>query len=142
MKTIEESVEVAVPVRAAYAQWRRFESFPRFMEGIVRVDRLDGGRLHWVADVAGEIREWDAEITVQEPDQRVTWRALDRGGPHGAVTFHALDESRTEIRVQMGYDPEGAKESVGHALGLDSRRVKGDLESFKRYVEAGTAAGA
>jgi hypothetical protein len=36
----------------------------------------------------------------------------------------------------MDYDPEGVKESVGSALGLDSRRVKGDLESFKDFIES------
>jgi len=42
----------------------------------------------------------------------------------------------------MDYEPEGMKESVGSAAGLDSRRVKGDLESFKAFIEsAGTESG-
>jgi hypothetical protein len=35
----------------------------------------------------------------------------------------------------MEYEPEGMKESVGSAVGIDSRRVKGDLESFKEFIE-------
>jgi len=143
MKTIEESIEIAVPVTTAYNQWTQFESFPHFMEGVERVEQVDDTRLHWVAEIAGEKREWDAEITEQHPDHRIAWRALDREGPHGAVTFHPLDESRTKVLVQMGYEPEGVKESVGSAVGLDSRRVKGDLESFKELVESrGTETGA
>ena len=38
--------------------------------------------------------------------------------------------------VQMEYEPEGVKESVGSMVGIDSQRVKGDLESFKEFIEA------
>jgi uncharacterized membrane protein len=86
MKTIEESVEVEVAVSTAYNQWTQFESFPEFMDGIDRVRQEDDTRLHWVADIGGERREWDAEITEQHPDERVAWKALDQPGPNGVVT--------------------------------------------------------
>jgi hypothetical protein len=35
MSTIEESVDVRVPIGMAYDQWTRFEEFPQFMEGVV-----------------------------------------------------------------------------------------------------------
>ena len=38
--------------------------------------------------------------------------------------------------VQMDYEPEGMKESVGSMVGLDDRRVKKDLEAFKDLIEA------
>jgi len=136
MKTIEESIEVEVPVSTAYNQWTQFESFPDFMEGIDRVEQKDDGHLRWVADVGGESRSWDAEITEQHPDHRVAWKALDQEGPDGVVTFHKLDEDRTKVMVQMAYDPDGMLENLGSALGLDSRRVKGDLESFKEFIES------
>ena len=52
------------------------------------------------------------------------------------MTFHKLDDSRTEVMVQMEYEPEGMKESVGSIVGIDSHRVKGDLESFKDFIES------
>jgi uncharacterized membrane protein len=136
MKTIEESIELDVPVTTAYNQWTQFESFPRFMEGVERVEQKDDTRLHWVAEVGGERREWDAEITEQHPDHRVAWKALDQEGPNGVVTFHRLDDSRTKVMVQMEYDPEGVKESIGSLIGIDSHRVQSDLESFKDFIEA------
>jgi hypothetical protein len=36
----------------------------------------------------------------------------------------------------MEYEPQGLTESVGSALGFDSRKVEGDLERFKEMVEA------
>jgi uncharacterized membrane protein len=136
MKTIEESIEIEVPVSTAYNQWTQFESFPQFMDGVERVEQKDDTRLHWVAEVGGDRHEWDAEITEQHPDQRIAWKALDQEGPNGVVTFHKLDDSRTKVMVQMEYEPEGTKESIGSFVGIDTRRVKGDLESFKDFIES------
>ncbi len=136
MKTIEESIEIEVPVSTAYNQWTQFESFPEFMKGVERVEQKDDKKLRWVAEIGGETREWDAEITEQHPDHRVAWKALDQDGPNGVVTFHKLSDSRTKLMVQMEYEPEGMKESVGSAIGLDSHRVKDDLESFKEFIES------
>jgi hypothetical protein len=36
----------------------------------------------------------------------------------------------------MEHDPEGIVESVGSALGVDDRRVKGDLKRFKEVIES------
>jgi uncharacterized membrane protein len=143
MKTIEESIEIAVPVSTTYNQWTQFESFPQFMDGIERVEQKGDTRLHWVAEVSGEKREWDAEITEQYPDQRIAWKALDQDGPNGLVTFDKVDDARTKVKVRMNYDPEGVKESIGSLIGIDSGRVKGDLESFKKFIESrGTETGA
>jgi uncharacterized membrane protein len=135
VKTIEESIDIAVPVSTAYNQWTQFESFPRFMEGVDRVEQKGDTGLHWVAEVGGQRREWDAEITEQHPDERVAWKAVGNEGPNGVVTFHELDDAHTKVMLQMAYDPEGVKESIGSAFGFDSRRVKGDLESFKEFIE-------
>ena len=37
--------------------------------------------------------------------------------------------------LQLTYDPEGAVEKVGDALGAVSLRVAGDLERFKEFIE-------
>ena len=142
MTTIEESIEIDVPVTKAYNQWTQFGSFPNFMDGVERVEQRTDSRLHWVAKIAGEQREWDAEITEQHPDHRVAWKALDPADPSGVVTFHKLGNARTRVMVQMAYEPSGLKESAGSAIGIDSRRVKGDLESFKEFIESGTETGA
>jgi uncharacterized membrane protein len=143
MSTIEQSVEVAVPVRTAYNQWTQFEEFPRFMEGVEKIIQLDDKRLHWVAEVAGKSKEWDAEITEQQPDERVAWRSTDGPWNAGVVTFHYLDESRCRVMLQMEVEPDTLVERFGDALGILERRVKGDLERFKEFIESrGTETGA
>ena len=135
MATIEESVEVEVPVRTAYNQWTQFEEFPRFMEGVEQVRQISDTTMHWVAEIAGRRREWDAKITEQVPDQRISWCSTDGATNSGVVTFHRLGEGRTRIMVQMEYEAEGIVEKAGDALGLAKRRVTGDLERFKELIE-------
>ncbi|MEP6910835.1 MAG: SRPBCC family protein [Actinomycetota bacterium] len=47
MPTIEQSIEVEVPVSTAYNQWTQFEEFPSFMDGVDEVKQLDDTHLHW-----------------------------------------------------------------------------------------------
>ena len=136
MAHVEESIMVNVPVSSAYNQWTQFEEFPRFMEGVESVTQKDDTHLHWVAEIGGERREWDAEITEQVPDQRVAWKAIGGHGNSGVVTFQPADEGSTRMNVRFEHEAEGLKEQLGSALGLDSRKVKADLERFKEFVEA------
>jgi uncharacterized membrane protein len=143
MASIEQSIDVNVPIRTAYNQWTQFEEFPRFMEGVREVRQLDDKRLHWRAEVAGKEAEWEAEITRQEPDHRIAWTARSGAWNAGVVTFHRLDDRRTRVVLQMDYDPDGVVESVGSALGFVTARVSGDLRRFKDYIESrGTETGA
>jgi uncharacterized membrane protein len=131
-----ESVDVAVPVRTAYNQWTMFEQFPQFMEGVTEVRQLDDTHLHWVVDVAGVHREFDAEITEQHPDERVAWNSLDGPRHAGVVTFHRLDEKHTRVTAQMEIDPDGLVEQVGAKTGIVDLRVKGDMKRFRSYIES------
>lgn len=135
MSTVEESVEVAVPLRTTYDQWTQFEEFPEFMEGVEAVTQLDDTHLAWVAEIAGARREWTAEITEQHPDERVAWRATDGAHNAGVVTFHHIDDNTTKVMLQLDFEPEGAIEAVGDKLGVVRRRAAGDLERFKEFIE-------
>ena len=135
MSTVEQSIDVEVPVRTAYDQWTQFEEFPQFMEGVERIEQLSPTRTHWVTKVAGVKREFDAEITEQLPDERVAWTSVDGPRHAGVVTFHRLDQGKTRVMLQMDIQPEGVVEKAGDALGVDKHRIKGDLERFKEFIE-------
>ena len=143
MASTEKTIDVNVPIRTAYDQWTQFESFPQFMEGVESVQQLDDKRLHWKAEIAGVTREWDAEIIDQTPDERITWRAVEGTRNDGTVSFapQAMADS-TRVTLRLEYEPEGAVEKAGDALKIVDRRVQGDLERFKEFVESrGTETG-
>jgi uncharacterized membrane protein len=143
MASVVESIDVKVPVNTAYNQWTQFEDFPHFMEGVKSVTQTDDTHLHWKAEVAGKDEEWDAEVTEQHPDERIAWKSITGAENAGVVTFHRIDDETTRVTLQMDVDPEGVVENVGTALGFLDRRVKGDLERFKEFIESrGTETGA
>ena len=136
MGKVEESIDVNVPVRTAYNQWTQFEEFPRFMEGVKSVRQLDDRTLEWTAEIAGNEETWTAEISEQEPDQRIAWHAMDGATNAGVVTFHRIDDDTTRVMLQLEYEPEGVLETAGDALGIPERRIRGDLERFKEFIES------
>lgn len=136
MPTIEESIDVSVPVRTAYNQWTQFESFPQFMNGVESVTQTDDTHLHWRTKVAGVEREFDAEITEQHPDERVAWKSVDGKTHAGVVTFHRLNDTETRVMVQLDWPAESLTERAGAALGVDDRQVRSDLTRFKEFIEA------
>ena len=143
MASVEESIEVNVPIRTAYDQWTQFEEFPQFMEGVESVTQLDDTHIHWSAVIGGIRREWDAEITEQHPDERVAWKATEGAENAGVVTFHHLDDNTTKVMLQLDFDPEGFVEQVGDKLGLIKGQAKDDLANFKTFIEErGTESGA
>jgi uncharacterized membrane protein len=135
MSRIEKTIVVDAPLEDVYAQWTQFEDFPRFMDGIDRVVQLDDRTLEWTATVAGREKRWTARIVDQTPDVRIAWRGLDGARNDGAVLFRWVDAETTEIRLVVDAEPDGVVEGVGDRLGFLERRVSGDLDRFKAFIE-------
>jgi uncharacterized membrane protein len=136
MSRIEKTIEVDAPIGAVYGQWTQFERFPEFMEGVTRVTQLDDRTLSWEAEVGGREKAWTARITDQTPNERIAWMATEGAQNGGAVNFRMLSPDRTEVRLVIDADPDGVVEEVGDRLGFLDRRVGGDLERFREYIEA------
>ena len=152
MSSAEQSIGVSVNVATAYRQWTRFESFPQWMEGVVSVDQLDEGHLHWVArvkqEVAGvenETREWDARITEQTRDRRISWESVG-GTPEekpnaGQVAFEPLGGSACRVTFRIDWEPEAALEAhESYVLAAVNEVVAADLVRFKDFIEASAGA--
>lgn len=135
MTTIEKSVDVQVPVRTAYDQWTRFESFPMFMEGVERVTQLGDSVTHWETSIGGVRREFDARITEQRPDECVAWSTMDGPRHSGAVTFRPTGDRSTRVTLRMEYHPDTLTERAATAMGVVEARIDGDLRRFSTFIE-------
>ena len=135
MAHIEKSIDVNVPLRTAYNQWTQFEEFPRFMEGVQSVRQVDDRTLRWHAEIGGKAVEWTATITRQEPDRCIAWQSTSGARNAGTVSFQAVSPDRSRIRLELDYEPEGAVEKTGSALGVVSARLEKDLQRFKTFIE-------
>jgi uncharacterized membrane protein len=136
MERIEKEIDVDRPVRTVYNQWTQFEEFPRFMDGVKEVKQLDDTHVHWHAELFGKDKEWDAEITEQVPDQKIGWKSISGDAPNaGTVRFEPIGPERTRVRLTMAYEPQGAVEKTGDAIGLLSMRVQNSVKNLKKYIE-------
>lgn len=140
---VEKTVVVDVPLSTVYNQWTQFEDFPHFMNGVQSVTQLGADRLQWVAELGGVRRQWEAKIVEQVPDSRVSWAATEGATNAGTVTFRDAGNGRTEVHLVLEYEPEGLVEKVGDKLNVVENQAEGDLERFKKFIEAeGYATGA
>jgi len=140
---VEKSVIVNVPVSVAYNQWTQFEEFPHFMSGVQQVHQLSDDRLHWVAEIGGVKREWEADILEQVPDQKVAWAAREGATNAGAVRFEDLGGGQTRVHLSLEFEPDGLVDKAADALGIVERTAKNDLDRFKAFIEdEGYASGA
>ncbi|GHA07225.1 cyclase [Streptomyces tauricus] len=136
MYSVEETIEVAVPVRAAYNQWTQFKSFPRFMTVVKKVEQIRPALLSWTLAVGPLRREFQAEIVEQEPDSHLTWQSLERHFVHrGEVSFRPTATGGTTVTVRIEVDSPGATALRGGLPKLVGRVVQRELGHFKAYIE-------
>ncbi|HYD82077.1 MAG TPA: SRPBCC family protein [Paucimonas sp.] len=136
MARIQQSIDLGVPVHAAYQQLLRFEEYPHFMQEVDTVRRIDDTHLHWAANVSYQTLEWDAEIIEQSPDRCVAWR--NSGGPIDAerIELQSIGPSRSRMTMTMECDPlQWIPAQDGNADQAVAERIREDLERFKAYVE-------
>lgn len=149
---VTKSITVARPRSEVYAFWRDFENLPRFMEHLESVQNLGGGRSHWRAQgIAGNDREWDAELIEDRPNERISWRTINTADQSadnddirhaGSVSFLSVGDSATEVRVDLEYAVLGGKlaATIGKLFGDEpGQQIEKDLERFKQILETGDA---
>jgi hypothetical protein len=137
MSMVQQAIEVGAPLHTVYEQIAAFENYPRFMTGVRRVTPIGHDQAHWVMDLDGHRREFDAQITERSLDQRVSWSTLD--GPRLAetITLRPMGETRTQVVAQLEADIAFLMPSDRHGQETLNRRLKDDLATFKGLVESG-----
>jgi uncharacterized membrane protein len=134
MTTIEETVQVAVPVRTVYNQWTQFTTFPQFMTSVVEVEQVRPSITHWTVGLGPVRHRFTTEIVEQQPDTCVEWRSLD-ARHRGAVTFHEMTPALTAVTVHIQLTRPGVAVLLYDALGLTRRVIRSELAHFKEFIE-------
>jgi uncharacterized membrane protein len=141
---VEQSMIVNKPARECYAFWRDFTNLPRFIRTLQSITIKDERTTHWELKIPGGGRlQWDSQITVDQPGERISWHSLEGSAvTHaGSVRFEPAAGGRgCIVRLLMHYQPPMGRASVGLAklMGRDPRaEVREDLRRFKQLIEAG-----
>jgi uncharacterized membrane protein len=144
---IVQSIIVGRQPEEVYSFWRSFENLPRFMDHLESVKDMGNGRTHWkTRGPGGSSVEWDAEITADERNRRISWRSLPGATVEnaGTVWFERATGGRgTLIRVEMEYRPPFGKiGAVTASLFRENpkQQMYDDLRSMKQILEVGEKA--
>jgi uncharacterized membrane protein len=132
---IQEAIEVAVPLRTAYALATRFEEYPEFIDRIGKVEDLGRGTVTFVAGVRGRQREVTVKIVDERPRERIDWEATDGVACSGVVSFHELAPRLTHIELTVELEREGVLQRLTRMAHLPERAIRADLHRFKAYAE-------
>src|SRR5581483_8299875 len=141
---VEKVVTINRSPEELYSFWRNFENLPRIMNHLVSVKNLDDKRSHWVVkSPGGTTVEWDAEMTMEKPNELIGWRSLEGAqvDNSGSVRFERAPGGRgTVVRVQLDYRPPAGV--IGATLAkffgeAPEKQVAVDLHRFKQLIETG-----
>lgn len=144
---VRDAVTVGKPADALYALWRPLETLPQRMTHLQSVEVIDEKRSRWTVKAPTPLGEvsWEAEITADEPGQRLAWKSLPgaRIENEGEVVFRPAPGDRgTELVVRLSYKPPlGA---TGAAIARlfqqePAQQLRDDLARFKSEQEVGHA---
>ena len=139
-----QAVTINRPPEEVYAFWRKLEHLPRFMTHLESVEELDATRSRWRVNTGlGGSVEWEAEVTLDEPNEAIAWRSVPGSEvPNaGEVRFVPLPGDRgTVVRAEISYDPPGGKlaQAVAKLLGSDpSAQMHEALYRLRQLLEVG-----
>jgi hypothetical protein len=137
MSLVQQTIEVGAPLHTVYEQIAALENYPRFMTGVEQVTPIGADRTHWVMDVDGHRREFDAQITELSMDERITWATTDGPRLSETITLRPVGETRTQLVAQLDADIAFLLPSDRHGQETLTRQLKNDLTTFKGLVESG-----
>jgi hypothetical protein len=142
MSMVQQAIEVRAPLHAVYEQLAAFENYPQFMSGVQEVTSIGDDQTHWVMEVDGKRREFDAQITERSLDERVSWATMEGPLLAETITLRPMGETKTQVVAQLEADIAFLMPSDRHGQATLSRRLKNDLTTFKGLLESGAFGGA
>jgi uncharacterized membrane protein len=139
---IRKSLTINRPASELYNYWRKLENLPSFMSHVKSVRELGEGRSHWVVNVVRDIElEWDAQITVDRPNEMIAWETLPDATVQNRGYVKFIPTSRgTEVSVSIEYDPPTPVPSSfagGIVKFIAEQQIKEEIRNFKRLMETG-----
>ncbi len=140
-----KSVTIERPAEEVYRFWRDLENLPRVMDHLASVEEHADGQSTWTTrGPAGSTIAWDAQITLDRPNQAIGWRSLEGATipNEGSVRFTERDDGRrTEVRVALLYHPPVGQVGAAFAKLLGpspAQQVGNGLRRLKQELEIGS----
>lgn len=140
MGHFKQSTEIHAPISACFDEWMKFEEFPRFMNHVKSVTKLDNNLWHWIVEgPVGSKVEWDAQMDGKMEDRMISWNTVGDSmvDNQGAVVFEEIGPNTTRVTSTFQYEPPAGPigELVATIFSNPETMVKQDLDNFKQLME-------
>lgn len=140
---LEETIVVHQPITDVFDFWSDFQNFPRFMDHIKSVQKLDDKLSHWEAFIpfTDQTISWDAEIIETRSNELIRWRSIADSDIYneGTVRFKRLpNDAGTQVHARICYRPPAGmigKIAAQFLNNIPQNFVRSDMERFRRLIE-------
>jgi uncharacterized membrane protein len=144
---VSASVTISRTAPELYAIWRDPANLPDLISVLQSVEPIDDAHARWTLRAPfGREVAFDAEITADEPDRRIAWRAAPGALIEhvGEIRFRDAPLRRgTEVALRLRFMPPGGAISAAIAGLVDDAaemKLRGDLKRFQQRMETGEVA--
>jgi len=136
MARVETEILINAPVDRVYRKWISFEHMPQFMQHVKEVRPLGENKYHWVLEGLGQTVEYDAEVTEQRPNEKVSWQTVgDQLQNRGTVEFKP-EGSGCRLHLVWEEQAGGAVADAAERLtGFAKGTIEEDLQRFKQQIQ-------
>jgi uncharacterized membrane protein len=132
---IQESIDVALPIEAAYELATDFGEYPQFLHRVSGVEELDDTHVTFTAKLRGRDRKIEIEIVDERPNLRLDWECSGEIEHSGVISFHRLAPSLTRIELTVELEPSGLVERLVRSLHVTEHAIEDEMHRFKAYAE-------
>lgn len=137
-----ERIEVDLPLAKVYELLSNPVEFPKFLDRIDRVERINSQTFEYKTKIGDEEYHWTTNLIDNLRNTRFAWITINGNlNQTGTIRFTPLDNgNRTRVDFSLDYrtffgDPT---EELGKFIEESSAQLVKDLKKFKELAEKGT----
>ena len=139
-----ERIEINLPLSKVYELLSDPTDFPKFMERIQEVKKINSQTFEFHTTIGGEAYSWTANIIDNLRNTRFAWITINGNlNQTGTLRFTPIENGeRTRVDFSLDYrtfygEPD---EDLGEFINNTEEQLKKDLNSLKELVESGNFA--
>lgn len=137
-----ERIEVDLPLAKVYELLCNPVHFPKFLERIDKVDKVNSQTFDYTTTIGGEEFQWTTNIIDNLRNTRFAWITINGNlNQTGTIRFTPLDNGkRTRVDFSLDYRTFFGEADEDLAKFIDGlpAQLKKDLDSFKQLAETDT----
>ena len=137
-----ERIEIDLPLSKVYELLSNPVDFPKFLERIDSVERINSQTFEYKTTIDGETYHWTTNLIDNLRNTRFAWITINGNlNQTGTIRFTPLDNgNRTRVEFSLDYrtffgDPT---EGLASFIQESAEQLVKDLESFKKLAESDT----